>query len=254
MYNRMYNSKISSKLLYHFTSDIDVLISILKHGFWPMTAIEDISFMMPNYKEARVGIPMVCFTDIPLKLADEHRKEYGLFGLGMKKEWAINKGLNPVSYMLKGSEIYNAYNHLQWIAQKNALKLDAGNKEGPNTLEMMDAVMNYSGFIKEYSHDITLNSKPFYDEREWRYLPPFKDDGVGIDGYCNRLLPNMVNNKEEKEKLNRHMIQRYTLNFTIDDLETIIVPNQESVSSLCNKLKVDYKLYENKILIYNVSA
>ena len=247
----MYNSKISSKLLYHFTSDINVLISILKNGFWPMTAIEDISFMMPNYKEARVGIPMVCFTDIPIELADEHRKEYGLFGLGMKKEWAINKGLNPISYMLKGSEIYNAYKHLQWIAQHYALKLDAGNKEKPNTIEMMDAVMNYAGFIKEYSHDITLNSKPFYDEREWRYLPPFRDNGVGIDGYCNRLLPEIVDSKEEKEKLNHHMIQKYTLNFAIDDLETIIVPNQESASLLCYKLKDNYKLYANKILIYN---
>ena len=89
----MYNSKVSSSLLYHFTDNIDVLISILKNGFWPMTAIEDISFMMPRYDKARVGIPMVCFTDIPIELADEHRKEYGSFGIGMKKGWGIKMDL-----------------------------------------------------------------------------------------------------------------------------------------------------------------
>lgn len=245
----MYNSKVSSNLLYHFTRNINVLISILKKGFWPMTAIEDISFMMPNYKEARVGIPMVCFTDIPIGLADEHRKEYGLFGLGMKKEWGIKKGLNPISYMIKGSEIYNAYNHLQWVAVQNALKLDDGNIEEPNTFELADAFMNYAGFLKEYSHDMTLNSKPFYDEREWRYLPPFRDAGVKIDGYCNRLMPEIVDNEKEKEKLNNHMIQRYTLKFTLDDLETIIVPNPESASLLCYELKDNLGLYKNKILI-----
>lgn len=39
-----------------------------------MTAIEDISFMLPNYQKARGGIPMVCFTDIPLSESEMHRK------------------------------------------------------------------------------------------------------------------------------------------------------------------------------------
>lgn len=30
---------------------------------------------------------MVCFTDTPIELADEHRKEYGPFGFGMKNGW-----------------------------------------------------------------------------------------------------------------------------------------------------------------------
>ena len=157
-------------------------------------------------------------------------------------------GLNPISYMLKGSELYNTYNHLQWVAQQNALELDNKNPNGPKTLEMMDAVMNYAGFLKEYSSDMSLNFKSFYDEREWRYLPPFKDDGVGIDGYCNRLLPNIVDDQHEKEKLNRHMIQQYTLKFTIDDIENIIVPDVESASSLCHELVGDNGLYIDKIV------
>ena len=247
----MYSSKISSKLLYHFTRNIDVLVSILNDGFWPMTAIADISFMMPNYSEARVGIPMVCFTDIPIELADEHRKEYGLFGLGMKKEWGIKKGLNPISYMIKGSEIHRAYNHLQYITQKNALELNKKNSKETAIFELMDAFMNYAGFIKEYSNDTTLNSKPFYDEREWRYLPPFRDEGEGIDGHCNRLLPEAVNSTEEKEKLNKHMREKYILKFQDSDLETIIVPDQDKASELCYKLAGKSEFYK-KIVIREI--
>ena len=63
----MYDSVISSNLLFHFTKIADILISILENGFWPMTANEDISFMMPNDEDVIVGIPMVCFTDIPIE-------------------------------------------------------------------------------------------------------------------------------------------------------------------------------------------
>lgn len=246
----MYNSKISSNFLYHFTKNIDVLISILKHGFWPMTAIEDISFMLPKYKESKVGIPMVCFTDIPIELVDEHKKEYGSFGIGLKKEWGIKSGLNPVSYVLKDSELYKSFNHLQAIAIQNAQKLDNGNEDNTSKIfEMMVAFMNYAGFLKEYSSDNSLDSKPYYDEREWRYLPPFKDEGVDIDGNCNRLTPDIVDNQEEKEKLNKHMIQKYTLKFKPDDVEKIIVPDCNMASLLWYKLEALCDLYKDKIVV-----
>jgi hypothetical protein len=247
----MHKSKISSNLLFHFTKNIKDLISILRTGFRPMTAIEDISFMLPNYPEAKVGIPMVCFTDIPLELADEHRKQYGLFGLGMKKEWGIKNGLNPISYILKGSKTYEAFNHLQSIAQENAEELDNRNIYGERTYELVKAVMEYSGFLKVYSDDTTLDTKPFYDEREWRYLPPFVDDGVRINGNCNRLMLETVDSEEERTKLNNHMKEKYTLNFGYDDIESIILPDQESASLLFYELENDNK-YTNKILIKEI--
>lgn len=244
----MYSSKISSNLLFHFTKDIDALISILQNGFWPMTAIEDRSFMMPRYEEARVGIPMVCFTDIPMELIDEHRKEYGLFGLGMKKEWGIKNGLNPVSYILKDSGMFKAYNHLQWIAQQNTLELENGNA-GFKTFKMLDTVMNYTGYIKLYSNDMTFDSKPFYDEREWRYLPPFIDEGAKMDGYCNWLISDRVDDEKEKEKLNEHMRKKYTLKFTLDDVEKIVLPDDGSTSKLFYELGGSGMLVKDKILI-----
>ena len=60
----MYNNSDSS--IYHFTKNIESLISILDNGFYPHICEEDMSIVLPNYDKMTVGIPMVCFTDIPL--------------------------------------------------------------------------------------------------------------------------------------------------------------------------------------------
>lgn len=249
----MFSSKISSSLLYHFTGEINVVASILENGFHPRTAFEDISFILPNYEKAKVGIPMVCFTDIPIELSDAHRKEYGACGIGMKKEWGIMKGLNPICYMIKDSEIYNAYNHLQWVISQQAQKLDKmENKDGEHSLEVMIAIMDYAGFLKEYSEDPSYNSKPFYDEREWRYLPPFKDKEENINGYCNRLIGDLVNDENEKNKLDRHMSECYALKFNVDDVEKIIVNSNEEAKELIELLYVSKKIYQSEELIKKI--
>ena len=225
----MYNSTISSSLLFHFTKSEEVIVSILKNGFYPMTAIEDVSFMMPNYKEAKIGIPMVCFTDIPIEQSKKHREEYGQFGLAMKKEWGMKHGLNPILYVVKDSEVYNAYNHLQYVVLKQ-YENEKNDQEG--ILDLIEAFMNYAGFMKEYTNDPAMQAKPFYDEREWRYLPPFKEETEGMDGYCNRLLPDMVDNVHEKSKLDKSMQEKYALKFDIDDVAQIILPTSCDIKKI----------------------
>lgn len=44
----MYQSKISSNFLFHFTKSAEIIISILENGFYPRVAIEDISFMISS--------------------------------------------------------------------------------------------------------------------------------------------------------------------------------------------------------------
>lgn len=228
----MHKSQVSSNLLYHFTNNVDILVSILENGFWPSTAIEDISFMMPNNPNPLMGIPMVCFTDIPIELANEHRKEYGKFGLGLKKQWGISKGLNPICYVIKGSELYRSFNKLQYMTRQNLINLDKKILMN-HTLNTMYAVMDFAGYMKEYSSDVTLNSKPFYDEREWRYLPPFIDKRTD---HCNRLVDNLVYDKKEKTRLNLYMKKHYTLKFRCSDVEKLILPDGISAQRFIAKL------------------
>lgn len=234
----MYNSKVSAAYLYHFTKDIDTVISILSNGFYPRTAIEDVSFMMPNLNDddAKVGIPMVCFTDIPIELADTHRKTYGRYGIGMKKEWGIRNGLNPINYIVKGSAEYMAFNHLQNVIVNNTLELVGGERDHPKMVKLMEAVMNFSGFLKEYSSKLDLDEKPYYDEREWRYLPPFIDEHEKKS--CNRLRPNQVKEEGEITALNSHMKELYTLKMKVDDIGEIILPNMEDTAEFFHEAEL----------------
>lgn len=263
----MYQSQISSSSLFHFTKSIDILISILKNGFYPRTAIEDISFMLPVYKKFTVGIPMVCFTDIPLVLTETHRKQYGMYGLGLSKNWGIRKGLNPIFYILKNSEAYNTFNHMQFICAHNAILIDkikcliispTSNMQNDenyyyehlNSANVMDSIMNFTAYCKLYSENPLEDVKPFYDEREWRYLPPFLDGKQIKDGTCNRLLPNQINDNEI-QKLNRYMEKAYSLKFDFNDVDQIIVPKGEKddlTQKMSEESVINYSEYEKKIL------
>lgn len=255
----MFQSPISSSSLFHFTKSVDILISILKNGFYPRTATEDISFMLPEYDEFPVGIPMVCFTDIPIELTKSHREQYGMYGLGMKKEWGISKGINPIFYIIKDSAAYNAFNHMQYITVQNSKMLDeqltknkhSYKEEHSKSMEIMEAVFDFAGYIKIYCSSFEEDIKPFYDEREWRYLPPMRDEKQIRDETCNRLLPNQLND-DEKQKLNRYMEKTYSLKFDFNDVEQIIVPKGENNYDLIKKMLeesvINYNEYAKKIV------
>ena len=165
-----YKSEVSSEILYHFTKSPEVIKSILENGFYPRVSREDISVVLPGYEgrpERFTGIPMICFTDIPLNLSEAHRKDYGHFGLGLNKKWAERNKLGPVFYMQKGSGSWEAFNHMQYVVVQELMK------HGEINAETMSSIIEFAGYIKPYSAE--GQEKPFYDEREWRYLPPFRD-------------------------------------------------------------------------------
>lgn len=254
----MYQSDISSNLLFHYTKNPEIVISILEKGFYPRVALEDASFILPNYDKQTIGIPMVCFTDIPYNLATEHRSEYGSFGIGLKKEWGIKNGICPIAYFVRGTKANATYNKLQKLLIDYALKLDDGvhrkkkqkQKHTEHRDEALNILIEYAGFLKIYSEDVYTNIKPYYNEREWRYLPPFIDEKTEKTGYCNRLL---TNDCTEKNKLNKYMEEHYTLNFTLIDLEMLIVPEEakDNLKRLIQQSSLERKSeYIDKIVGY----
>src|SRR3989304_3361018 len=98
-------SILSSETLFHFTDSIIKLKSILKNEFYPRYSLESYPLDPKESSILEIGVPMVSFCDIPLSRVKEHVTIYGYYGIGMSKEWAEKKGLNPVLYLYNGSDL-----------------------------------------------------------------------------------------------------------------------------------------------------
>ena len=153
-------SEVSSDFIIHFTKQFAIIISILENGFYPRTSKEDMSVVLPARDEVKLGIPMVCFTDIPLNLSSEHRAAYGCYGIGLSKEWAKRSKISPVFYMIKGSGSWEIYNHMQAMIKEMIL-----HKSNNSPQEVKDkaisSLIELAGYIKPYDQE--GREKPFYD-------------------------------------------------------------------------------------------
>ena len=164
-------STLSANTLFHFTRNKKNLISILNSCFYPRICVEKV-FWFDENTEFEWATPMVCFCDIPLSQIKEHTLKYGEYAIGLTKEWAQEKGLTPVMYTHKKSQLAQSIGNLIYEINNIA-----------KVLEKETTVCLREKIVKNYL-DITSNIKPyegvmeingefknvrFYDEREWRY-------------------------------------------------------------------------------------
>lgn len=99
--------KLSSQHLYHFTSELKTLASILSRGFehrpikedLPLTGYSESPFSVPDLVRYEFEWPVVCFCDIPEHTIRDHSNQYGKYGLCLKKKWGISKGVTPIRYV-----------------------------------------------------------------------------------------------------------------------------------------------------------
>ena len=158
--------KPKSNTLFHFTSNVAVLTSILKGGsFWPRYCLEDVSWL--GYDSEYVAYPMVCFCDIPLSRITEHVQFYGEYGIGMTREWAERSGLNPVLYVSPKNNLINSFRDLN--AHLRKVKVEDGEPDSRVPLRFVFAFSKPTiGNMIRGGNTIEVK---FYQESEWRYVP-----------------------------------------------------------------------------------
>src|SRR5450759_4535673 len=91
-------NRLSSDTLFHYTSKLENLKSILKDGLEHHLIDEKLphrGFENHNY--------IVCFCDILLENASYHKKVYGNYAIGLTKEWGINNKVTPMRYIHNNS-------------------------------------------------------------------------------------------------------------------------------------------------------
>ncbi|MFG1495387.1 abortive infection system antitoxin AbiGi family protein [Saccharospirillum sp. HFRX-1] len=212
---------IKSHTLFHFTSSLDTLLSILRTGFWPRYCTED--FRWYNQELGYVSYPIVSFCDIPLTQINEHTDFYGKFGLGISREMAISAGINPVIYLTENSAL--RYSLLQLAQPKKFVFPPNIDLYSDYFLEVLSLIKPISGKMSRANGEEI--EKDFCLESEWRYSPNLPK---------NRKCISMNKHNIENEDLNGYTYDNCMLKFPISAVNYLIVERNEDAVELANNL------------------
>lgn len=221
---------ISTNSIIHYTDSLDKLKSIIQEGFKVKYCLEDL--LLKDSSQKGGAFPMVCFCDIPFSDIKNHLDSYGYYGVGLSKNWASSKGLNPVIYIEKNSDIGNTlYKHISSFIFKEE-KIEA-----LDVIQVWD-YFKICAYLKNYEGPLTKGSEiiqdyRFYNEREWRYVPSKEilkgiSNVVGKEAYIN-----------DKAKYNSQL-EGLRLEFNFEDISYVIVKKEEEISELTKHLRNIY--------------
>lgn len=231
---------ISSKTLFHFTDTAEHLIGILQHEFFPRFCLEKTSALCINgeWPMTDSAFPMVCFCDLPLSNVTKHLDFYGKYGIGMTKEWGLNKGLNPIMYISRQSYLNECIRSLIQRAGPDVSK-------GAET-----EILDFFGFVKPIEGKMSRQNgevdKYFYDEREWRYIPDFsKIESLG-ENFKTRLTEKEFKNEVEKASANKALEQKVQLSFEPNDIKYLIVASESEIIPTIEAIKVIKEKYDER--------
>lgn len=174
-----------------------------------------------------IGIPMVCFCDIPLKFVNAHSEEYGQYSIGLSKTWAIKKQINPLHYLVELSSVTRKYQDLirdvNELLRNHMPPLIIPDVNQSKIPFIMDSIVRLTAFTKPYEN----SSSKFYSEREWRFVPDF----------CEMpFLENDSNCSKDTLNAKYHINQPDYLEFTVEDIQHIIVPSKSDVNKMISEI------------------
>lgn len=229
---------LSTNSIIHYTKTLKNLFGILENGFTVKYCKEE--FFFGQTTTLRFAYPMVCFCDIPLTEVKNHLDSYGHFGIGLSKEWAVRKKLNPVLYLEKESSLTSSILQQTRRISENKKKVE----KNPAAVKIDDVwrqeLLTTSSYMKNYVGDLIIKGRTFpnyrfYNEREWRYVPTKEELGdnsraIQVDTY--------VKDKDSHNK----KVQNIKLEFNLaEDVSYIIVKQDEDIHKLLNFISLKFK-------------
>lgn len=219
---------LSSNTLIHLTLTKDSLIGILKEGFKIKYCNEHVK---TKSGQINAAFPMVSFSDIPLSELGYHIDSYGKYGIGLKKDWAKKKGLNPVFYIDEDSS-------LGGTIRSDFKNLLTRVVDGEITTDLFDTCIQIMSYCKNYegtleTSKIKRENYRFSDEREWRYVP---DQNLLVK--AESYIPSKSYNTIEKKKEANEQLKDLRLLFEPDDINYLFVENEEEISEIIDCIRL----------------
>jgi len=293
-------TSINSSSFFHYTKKKKSLLGILRNGFRFSYSFEtfdeivahsdnDNYLPMPHLvgtEPQTVGIafPMVCFCDIPLMRAGQHRSHYGNYCIGLDKEVTLKQWspiINPVHYV-NSSWVDDLYRKLA-IHKRSLASRVKKEKEFIAEIENAshDAIPELTEKAKQYiktAHSFyefgyTLEqilrlTKPcdgkdrkgrpvcFYDEREWRVfwnynLMSEKKSEEKEDIKYGLSREEFENNKALWNKAVESDYLIFEKCSPADVISHIIVPKEKDIPGVINAIKVETHILGKEVSLFD---
>ena len=235
---------LSSNTIIHFTKTRTSLEKILSDNFKVHYCREVVYSRTGNFDFL---IPMVSFCDIPFSQIITHIKNYGAYGIGLKKSWAEEKGLNPVLYVEKNSNFgHGFFVHLWKKVVDGKTPISDWTNDKKYLFDVVRYMKNYQGVLKRNSQ--TINDYRFSDEREWRYVLPPNIPHLFVAN-CIKVKDN--ENITSKKKALNEEIQDQRLHFNPDNISYIVIKKEserDDIIRLLERVKAKYSYDQIKRL------
>lgn len=243
--------------LFHYTTEFERLLKILKNGFSP-------SYCYENIDEYEYYIPMVSFCNIPITDVQLYMR-YGEYGIGINLEWARKQTISPVVYIHDSTPFRGLHRRINQILLNDYVFHSVKRKiEGASTGNEMDDNKD-SDFIQKlkYINDQTVPAIQFfknwktvhkgveiitYHEREWRFIPILENNYRLIG---SSTLPEFTQLKNDNYKPKPHFPE-FSLKFdSIENLRYIIVKDVSEREIAIEKLE---HIFGKKALVESILA
>ena len=223
---------LSSNILWHQTT-LDGLKGILmvigrtEQLKGVILSERDFKTLIENGKKVYMFMPK----NLPFSELNDYIKKYGGYLIGMKRTWGKSNGLAPVWYCDSESTILNAI-----IDRYNQIEVNI--KNGKNFTISREIFLYTLSHIKNYegqliAHD--FNKYRFYDEREFRSVPRYKE--------LKKLHPTIqpyLSEKDYQDYKRKHkntLIKTLKLSFEWEDIRYIVVKRKQDIKTISELLQ-----------------
>ena len=232
-------------ILFHFTTKQN-LYDILNNTFKVSYARERI---LGGNRTKEFAVPMVSFSDLRLSELKDNIGTYGKFGIGMAKDWAIDKGLNPVMYASKNSLFTeNFMKGIEDFFRLISLFVDTTSRYETaynNTINTLRYIKNYKGDLIRPNRK-TIPNYVFANEREWRFVPPISESVLSF------IPIEKIKTSSQKSRFNEK-VSHIKLHFQPDDIKYLIVEKDNDINDLIDHLR-QAKIGFPKIIVDKLSS
>lgn len=293
-------TSINSGSFFHYTKSVDSLLGILHNGFrfsYCFECFDDVvahsnddnylpmlRLMGKEPPSFGISFPMVCFCDIPLMRAGQHRGRYGDYCIGLDKNVTLGQWspiINPVFYVSSFwiEDLYHKLAiHKRSLAlrvkreQKFIAEIESASQDAiPELTEKAKQYIKTAQCFYDFGHtleQLLRLTKPcvgknidgdevcFYDEREWRVfwnynLMSEKESEKKKDIKYGLSREDYKKNREAWNKTVESDYLTFEKCSPADVISHIIVPEEKNVSDVINAIKTETHILGKEVSLFD---